>query len=99
MNRNKAKLKYLLNIWKSLPQYPTKEDVVYEITAYLIKDGRPNGEFSPQTFKSIFGSGWDKGAHGLVINSMIKEGEIEETPKSSETKKWYRIKNNIYYKN
>ncbi len=97
MNKNKIKLKYLLGIWKTLPGYPTKEDVIYEINAFLLKDGRPNGEFSPQTFKSIFGAGWEKENSGEIIRECISSGEFEETKKSTETKKWYRIKNNEYY--
>ena len=43
MEKNKLKMKYLLGIWKDLPEYPTKEDVIYELNSYLIKDGRPDG--------------------------------------------------------
>jgi hypothetical protein len=96
MNRNKIKIKYILGLWKHLGDYPTKEDVIYETSLFLAKDGRPNGDFSPQTFKSIFGSQWEK-THGEVIKDMINFGDFEESEKSSETKKWYRIKNNIYY--
>ena len=31
------------------------------------------------------------------IDEMIKDGDFEETSKSSATKRWYRIKNNPYY--
>jgi hypothetical protein len=96
MNKNKIKIKYILGLWKSLPQYPTKEDIAYEISVFLVKDGRPNGDFSSQTFKSIFGSQWEK-SYGEIIDEMIKTGELEESPKSTETKKWYKIRNNIYY--
>ena len=96
MNKNKIKFKYILNLWKSLPSYPTKDDVIYEISVFLVKDGRPNGDFSSQTFKSIFGSSWEK-THGDVIDLMVKDDDFEESQKSTETKKWYRIKNNIYY--
>lgn len=96
MNKNKIKIKYLLNLWKHLPQYPSKEDIIYETSVYLLKEGKPNGDFSVQTFKSIFGSQWEK-THGSVIEEMMKYGDFEETEKSNETKRWYRIKNNIYY--
>jgi len=43
MNRGRIKFKYLLSVWKTMPDYPTQEDVVYELSLYLIKDGRPNG--------------------------------------------------------
>jgi hypothetical protein len=99
MNKNKIKFKYLLGVWKSLPDYPTKEDVVHELSVFLVKDGRPNGDFSSQTFKSVFGSGWEKSRHGEIISSMISSEEFEQTNKSTETKRWYRIKNNPYYSN
>jgi len=97
MNKNKVKFKYILGLWKSLPEYPTKEDIIYEITIYLIKDSKPNGEFSTQTFNSIFGSNWEKTKHGEAIKSMIEEGYFEEINKNTGTKKWYRIKSNPYY--
>jgi hypothetical protein len=97
MNKNKIKFKYILNLWKSLPNYPTKEDIVYEVSLYLAKDGRPNGDISHQTFNSIFGSSWEKMKHGEVIKTMIEEGDFKEIEKSTGTKKWYRIKNNPYY--
>ena len=96
MNKNKIKFKYLLNIWKSLPNYPTKEDLVYEIEIFLIKDGRPNGDFSNQTFKSVFGSSWEKTKHGEVIKSMIEDKDFIESEKSSDSKKWYRINKKIW---
>lgn len=99
MNRNKIKLKYLLGIWKTLPDYPTKEDVIYELSAFLLKDGRPNGEFSQQTFKTIFGAGWENSSCGEIVNELILSDDFQETKKSTETKKWYKIKNNTYYTN
>lgn len=95
MNKNKVKFKYLLNVWKSLPGYPTREDVIYEISVYLIKDGRPNGDVSHQTFNSIFGSGWDKNKHGEVIRQMISEGDLIESEKSTPSKKWFKIKTEL----
>jgi hypothetical protein len=91
MERNKTKFKYLLGIWKSLPDYPTNEDISYEISSYLIKDGRNGGEFSDQTFKSIFGSGWEKTRIKEVINEMILTGEIHESKKGTNGKIWYKI--------
>ena len=81
MNRNKIKFKYLLNLWRHLPEYPTKEDVIYELNVFLVKDGRPDGDFSQQTFKSVFGSNWDKSKHGEILNELIKSGEFVETQK------------------
>ena len=60
MNQRKLKIKYHLGLWKTLESYPTTEDVVYEILDYLIKDGRPGGEFSDQTYNSIWGEKLNK---------------------------------------
>jgi len=62
-----------------------------------MKDGRPNGDFSEQTFNSIFGKSWGSEKTGSVISSMIQSGTIEETEKKTGNKKWYRIKENPYY--
>lgn len=97
MNKNKIKFKYILGLWKTMPQYPTTEDIVYEVSLYLLKDGRPNGEFSTQTFNSIFGSSWEKSKHGEIIKKMIINGDLGETKKSTAAKKWYRINKNPYY--
>jgi hypothetical protein len=91
MNRNKIKLKYVLNLWKSLPGYPTKEDVLYEIESFLIRDSRP-GEFSHQTLNAVFGARWEKTDYGRVVKELIEEGLIEETKKASASKKWYKLK-------
>jgi capsule polysaccharide modification protein KpsS len=91
MNRNKIKLKYVLNLWKSLPGYPTKEDVLYEIKSFLVRDSRP-GEFSHQTLNAVFGSKWEKTEYGRIVNELIEDGLIEETKKISASKKWYTLK-------
>ena len=97
MNKNKIQYKYLMNLWKTFPDYPTQQDVIYELSVYLIKDGRPNGEFSHQTFNSAFGGEWEKTNHKRVIESLIDQGKFQETSKSSGSKKWYKIKDNPYY--
>ena len=96
MDKNKIKFKYILGLWKTMPDYPTKDDIVYELSLFLFKDKRPGGEFSQQTFNSVFGSSWEKTKHGEIINGMIESGEFEETKKSTASKKWYKIKNNPY---
>jgi len=91
MNRNNIKLKYVLNLWKSLPGYPTKEDVLYEIKSFLVRDSRP-GEFSHQTLNAVFGSKWEKTEYGRIVDELIEDGLIEETKKISASKKWYTLK-------
>lgn len=80
-----------MGLWKTLPDYPTKEDIIYEISVYLLKDGRTNGEFSVQTLNSIFGARWESSKHGEIIQSLIESGDFTETKKSSPAKKWYKL--------
>ena len=97
MEKNKLKMKYLLGIWKDLPGYPTEEDVLYELNSYLVKDGRPDGEFSEQTFNSFLPEGWKEEAYGELIDQMFEKGTIEKTEKTSAGKVWYKIPNNPHY--
>ena len=97
MEKNKLKMKYLLGIWKDLPEYPTQEDIIYELNSYLIKDGRPDGDFSDQTFNSFLPAGWDKKKHGKIIKELIETQIFEKIEKSVGNKNWYKIKNNPHY--
>ena len=97
MNKNKIKFKYLMNLWRTMPGYPTKEDVIYELNVYLMKDGRPNGSFSLQTLKAPFGSDWEETRFKEIVDEMIESGEFEVDAKKSSSKVWYKIKNNPYY--
>lgn len=97
MEKNKLKMKYLLGIWKDLPEYPTKEDVIYELNSYLIKDGRPDGEFSDQTFNSFLPEGWEKNKFGEEVNELIETDIFEKSEKTLGNKNWYKIKDNPHY--
>jgi hypothetical protein len=97
MEKNKLKMKYLLGVWKDLPEYPIEEDLIYEINSYLLKDGRPDGEFTDQTFNSFFPKGWKKTRHGELMDGLIEKGEIEKTEKTTGGKEWYKIVNNPHY--
>lgn len=94
MDKNKIKMKYHMGVWKELPEYPTYEDIIYELNLYLIKDGRPDGDFTEQTFNSFLPSGWISTQHGSVIKKMIEEGIFEKTERTSGGKSWYKIKEN-----
>lgn len=97
MNKNKLKTKYLLGIWKDLPDYPTKEDVIYELNSYLTKDGRPDGEFSDQTFNSFLPEEWEKTKLNEIVKELIDTEIFEKTERSIGNKNWYKIKDNPHY--
>jgi hypothetical protein len=86
-----------MNLWRTMPNYPTKEDAIYELSVYLVKDGRPNGSFSEQTLKAPFGSDWEITKYKQIIDEMIETGELEVDVKKVSSKTWYKIKNNPYY--
>ena len=97
MQKEKIKLKYLLGIWKDLPEYPTKEDIIYELNFYLIKDGRPDGDFSDQTFNSFLPQDWEEQKYGELVKELIEYGIFEKTEKNTGNKNWYKIKDNPHY--
>lgn len=97
MQQGKIKLKYMMGLWKHLPEYPSEGDLIYEITLYLAKDGRPNGEFTRQTLKSALGKGWEESAHKAVFESLVESGQIQKTPGKDESKDKFRIVHNPYY--
>jgi hypothetical protein len=97
MEKSKLKMKYLLGIWKDLPEYPTKEDVIYELNSYLIKDGRPDGEFSDQTFNSFLPENWESEKFGDAVKELIETEIFEKTEKTLGNKNWYKIKDNPHY--
>ncbi len=90
-------MKYLLGVWKDLPEYPTKEDVIYELNSYLIKDGRPDGDFSDQTFNSFLSPDWKESRTGELIKELIETGIFEKSEKTLGNKNWYKIKENPHY--
>ncbi len=85
-----------MGIWKELPSYPTEEDVIFELNSYLIRDGRPQGEFSEQTFNSFLPVDWESKKYGEVIKSLIDKG-IFERQKSKGSKTVFKIKDNPHY--
>jgi len=97
MERDKLKIKYLLGIWKDLPEYPTEEDVIYELNSYLLKDGRPDGDFSDQTFNSFLPEKWEKAKFGEIVRELIDKGIFEKSEKTLGNKNWYKIKDNPHY--
>ena len=102
MERNNIKFKYLMNLWKVLPSYPNPDDVVYELSVYMVKDGRPNGSFSDQTLRHVFGKEWDTPVFQNLFKKMLSDETItEDLTKNSNQKvkkTWYKIKDNPYYR-
>lgn len=98
MEKEKIKFKYLLNFWKTMEEYPTQEDILYEITSYMEKDGRGDSDFSQSTLDFIFRNNTEK--EMVEINKRLKEmkksGAIIKTKETGKGKEWWRIKDNLF---
>lgn len=86
-----------MNLWKSMSSYPTQEDLVYELCSYLEKDGRPGGEFTLQTFNSIWGSKWMETKHYELVQQMLNDGFFTESSGQGSNKVKYKIKDTPGY--
>jgi len=97
MEKNKVKMKYHMGIWKELPDYPCEEDVIFELNTYLIKDGRPDGEFSEHTFNSFLSNDWKNTKHGEIVKALIESNYfVKQKGKPGGIIK-YKIKDNPHY--
>jgi hypothetical protein len=82
-----------MNIWKSLPTYPTKMDVLFEIYSFIFKMDKT--EFSEQTLNSLWmdekGSGnWRGTKYEFQFNELRKDSTIKES-KNVGGKSWLII--------
>lgn len=86
-NKNLA-IKYALGFQSILPEYPTLEDIEFEILDYIIKPNQSNFndlKFSNKTLKYIFGNRLeDKEFTIKIINSIKKLLEKGSFYKNSE---------------
>ncbi len=80
-----------------IPAYPTEEDLIFELNSYLVRDGRPQGEFSMQTFNSFLPTSWEENKFGDLVKFLIESGKFEEQKKKQSGKTVYKIKDNPHY--
>jgi len=80
-----------MNVWKSLSGYPTIEDISYEISSYLYKEGKEDFSFS--TLNSLYGKDWKETKHFSLVEDMIESKLIEKTEKKLGGNDWYKIIN------
>jgi len=91
MNKNKLKVKWLLGIYKVLPNYPTQEDILFDLVEFLYQKDQINDSFTISIFKLIY----NKQYSGLQAKIDIAFNELLdlEILKVHETKnkEWYII--------
>jgi len=93
MTQENVPVKYTMGIWKALPVYPTKLDVLYEIYSHLFKNSKT--EFSEQTLNAIWfdekGSGnWKGTKYEFFFIELQKDSIFRET-KNVNGKSWLII--------
>jgi hypothetical protein len=98
MESKKVKIKYLLNFWKTLPEYPTQEDILYEIAYYLERDERDNGTFSQTTLDFIFRNATPEESVKIssILEKLKKEEVIVKTKETGEGKEWFKIDSTLF---
>lgn len=74
-----------------MPSYPVEEDIIYEIKSFLLKEGKPDREFSHQNLRSIFGNDFENKESGIIFKNLVQTGIIIEKNKGNQGKSWYRI--------
>jgi hypothetical protein len=81
MDINKIPVKYSLGLWKTLPAYPTRQDVIYEIHVWMTKNKRI--DFTEKNMDCIFDVNGNPTWVGTKIEdhfrAMLKDGTIKES--------------------
>ena len=81
----------------SLIQLTPIDKSMIPVNFYLVKDGRPDGEFSDQTFNSFLPTDWEETKHGELVKELIETDIFEKSEKTLGNKNWYKIKENPHY--
>ena len=95
MDNNKLPIKYQISIWKTLPAYPTRADVLFELYTYIGK--KSTDEFSEQTLNGIWCdatgvANWRGTIFETRINDMMNDGTFEKTRTEEKSgKDWFKI--------
>lgn len=95
MNKDKLPVKYHISIWKTLPDYPTRTDILFEIYTYISK--KTSDEFSEQTLNGIWYdqggvANWRDTIFETRINEMMADGTFEKTRTEDKSgKEWFKI--------
>ncbi len=82
-------MKYLMGLWKTLPNYPTTEDVLYELQIHLQKGDQPQGDLAASDFKSLWGSGWAGSPQFERVSELVSQGLLSQQGTPAKPK--YRI--------
>jgi hypothetical protein len=84
---NKIKMKYTLGIWRDLPEYPQKEDVIFELISTIAKISDGKWEITEKQLDSFFAKYPEFNQKEEVIQIL------EETTKGQ--KKIYTLKESL----
>lgn len=91
MNKNKLKVKWLLGIYKVLPNYPSQEDILFDLVEFLYQKDQIKDSFTKSIFKLIYNKQYSSLQEKIDIafNELLELEilKIHET----KNKEWYII--------
>jgi len=106
MNKDKIKVKHLISMYKDLPEYPTPEDLCYEVSKWYYQDGGrahiknhtsiddiSNPVFTIQNAEALTGLKASK--LEPIIEKMLIDG-ILTVPKETQHNRYLRFETNDY---
>ena len=93
MDKNKLKIKYSLKIQRMHPSYPSREDILFEVYSYILKDGKV--EFSDVTMNYIWQDlegkpNWKGTDIEERFKELVRDGYIIEVKRTGD-KTWYKL--------
>jgi hypothetical protein len=93
-DKNKLKIKYIFNLYKYSPVYPTTEDILYEYIAGLEKRNLLQEEFSLRLLRR-FSSKLPNNitSHKEMMNYFVSKNIFEIT-KEDKRGTYFKLKNN-----
>lgn len=87
-------IKYLVGVWKTLPGYPTREDVQYEIMQHMRR--KRMSDFSEQTLNGVWYDQagvacWRGTEHERLVLEMMEDGTFGRVRIDQAGKQWYDL--------
>lgn len=93
INKDKLKIKYILDNYRDLPKFPTCEDILYELTKDFCTKSTNVLYFTNETLKNRYNL--DNNKIELFVNKLIEKGIIKKE-KEKENLITYSVIKNIF---
>lgn len=86
MNKKKLKLKWILGIHKVLPNFPDREDLLFDLVDYLYQRDSLKEFFNKNIFKMVYGSKKYEELRDKIdvcFETLINDNKLKAVPNSS----------------